>query len=145
MATKQNPGEFDCYKKAIPNEPLFVLLARDPSMPDLVRRWAIIRKNEIDSGRRPESDRAMVMEALDCANDADKWRAINDGMWRKYRHQPEIDNRQLLFKFMKAILDSIREHAPPDQEIKMDIIVPADRFDFNEWEELNKIFKEAMK
>jgi len=28
MATKKNPGEFDCYANAGPDEPMFVLLAR---------------------------------------------------------------------------------------------------------------------
>jgi hypothetical protein len=30
MGTKSNPGPFDCYAKAEPDEPMFVLLARDP-------------------------------------------------------------------------------------------------------------------
>ena len=39
MATKENPGEFDCYAAAYPDEPLFVLRANDPLAPALVRRW----------------------------------------------------------------------------------------------------------
>lgn len=44
MGTKQNPGPFDCYAKAKPDEPMFVLLARDPLAPEIVRRWAELRK-----------------------------------------------------------------------------------------------------
>ena len=33
MATKTKPGAFDCYSKAEPDEPVFTLLARDPSAP----------------------------------------------------------------------------------------------------------------
>ena len=29
MGTKRNPATYDCYDKAEPDEPLFVLLARD--------------------------------------------------------------------------------------------------------------------
>lgn len=29
MGTKNNPGAFDCYANAEPDEPMFVLLARD--------------------------------------------------------------------------------------------------------------------
>lgn len=40
MGTKNHPGEIDCYAKAHPDEPLFVLLARDSLAPSLVRQWA---------------------------------------------------------------------------------------------------------
>ena len=30
MATKNNPGKFDCYTNAEPDEPMFILLGRDP-------------------------------------------------------------------------------------------------------------------
>lgn len=29
MGTKNNPGEFDCYANAAPDEPMFILLGRD--------------------------------------------------------------------------------------------------------------------
>ena len=40
MGTKNNPGEYDGYTKAEPDEPMFVLLARDPLAADQVRDWA---------------------------------------------------------------------------------------------------------
>ena len=40
MGTKKDPGVYDCYAKAEPDEPMFVLLARDPIAPALVDRWA---------------------------------------------------------------------------------------------------------
>lgn len=83
MSTKQNPGTFDFYENALPDEPMFVLLARDPSAPDLVRQWAERRSWEIGQGERPESDRAMVKEAYDCAREMARWRIENDGKWRK--------------------------------------------------------------
>lgn len=83
MGTKNNPGEFDCYKNALPDEPMFHLLARDPSAPDLIRAWAARREIEIGEGLRPESDRALVSEARECAIEMRKWRENNHGKWRK--------------------------------------------------------------
>lgn len=40
MGTKNNPGKFDCYEKADPDEPMFVLLGRDPLASVLVQLWA---------------------------------------------------------------------------------------------------------
>lgn len=83
MGTKNNPGKFDCYANALPDEPMFVLLARDPSAPFLVTNWASRRLAEIKAGTRPESDRAMVDEADECARKMLEWRHFNDGAWRK--------------------------------------------------------------
>jgi hypothetical protein len=47
MGTKNNPGEFDCYSKALPDEPMFVLLARDPRSVQLVRMWADMWSNDV--------------------------------------------------------------------------------------------------
>lgn len=40
LGSKRNPGPFNCYEDALPDEPMFVLLARDPYAPTLVRNWA---------------------------------------------------------------------------------------------------------
>lgn len=67
MGTKNNPGKFDCYDNAEPDEPMFVILARDPVASMLVRTWAHIRKV---MGEEP----AMIREAVDCADAMDHWR-----------------------------------------------------------------------
>ncbi len=59
-STKENPGAFDCYTSAAPDEPLFVLLARDKHAPTLIWLWAVLR--ELDG-----EDTAKVNEARDCA------------------------------------------------------------------------------
>lgn len=59
MGTKNNPGQFDCYANADPDEPMFVLLGRDKHAPTLVWLWAALR--EID-GEQPD----VVSEARDC-------------------------------------------------------------------------------
>lgn len=83
MFTKNRPGKFDCYANALPDEPMFVLLARDPSAPGLVLSWAEARKAEIRNGYRPASDHIMVEEARQCAEKMRIWRVCNDGIWRK--------------------------------------------------------------
>lgn len=70
MGTKNNPGDFDCYENAEPDEPMFVLLARDPQAPWLVRHWAWTRATV-------EGNREQISEAVDCAEDMEDWRRIN--------------------------------------------------------------------
>jgi hypothetical protein len=66
MGTKNNPGAFDCYVAAKPDEPMFVLLGRDPMAASLVRRWAVARYYEGE-------ETAKVIEALDCADALEAW------------------------------------------------------------------------
>jgi hypothetical protein len=66
MATKNNPGRFDCYENAKPDEPMFVLLGRDPMAGSLVRLWADWRQ---ERGEEP----AKVAEARACADALDAW------------------------------------------------------------------------
>lgn len=77
MGTKNNPGEFDCIAAAEPDEPMFILLARDPEAPGLIERWCVAREYAIAHGTRPESDRAKVGEARRCAAQMKVWRASN--------------------------------------------------------------------
>jgi len=44
MGTKNNPGKFDCYANAAPDEPLFVLRATDIAAPETVRFWTLLRE-----------------------------------------------------------------------------------------------------
>lgn len=71
MSTKENPGRFDCYREAEPNEPIFVLLARDPIGPAAVRAWAM---KAHEAGHDPDK----IMEALAVAAAMDKWRLEYD-------------------------------------------------------------------
>lgn len=72
MGTKASPGAFDCYDKAEPDEPMFVLLARDPDAPLLVLLWARIR-------RRAGEDPDKVAEAEACADAMRTWKDKRDG------------------------------------------------------------------
>lgn len=72
MGSKNNPGKYDCYDKAEPDEPMFVLLARDPRAPELVQRW--VAEARISDDPR---DAEKLQEALQCAEDMEAWRAKN--------------------------------------------------------------------
>jgi len=65
VGTKNNPGKFDCYGNALPDEPMFVLLARDRHAAGLVRLWALLRAKDGE-------DEAKVAEALACADAMDQ-------------------------------------------------------------------------
>lgn len=62
MGTKNNPGEFDCFTSAAPDEPIFVLLGRDKHAPLLVQLWAALRQADGE-------ERAKVVEAQVCATE----------------------------------------------------------------------------
>jgi len=68
MSTKNNPGSFDCYAKAEPDEPMFILLARDPLAPILVDLWASMREvsGHVDFGK--------IDNATDVAEAMRQWR-----------------------------------------------------------------------
>lgn len=67
MGTKNQPGQYDCYANAEPDEPMFVLLARDPLAPLLVRMWA-------DLKLAADGEEPVVDEAMGCAAAMDDWR-----------------------------------------------------------------------
>lgn len=60
MGTKNEPGKFDCYAEAEPDEPIFVLLGRDSMAGALVREWARWRE-------AAGEDSTKVKEARTCA------------------------------------------------------------------------------
>jgi len=81
MGTKNRPGDFDCYANAEPDEPMFILLARDEKAPEIVRAWVTKRyvarnlPNDMGPFKYDEKER----EALACAAAMEKWRAANPG------------------------------------------------------------------
>jgi len=77
MGTKNNPGNFDCYGNANPDEPMFILLARDACAPAAVEKWIEYREGLIRLGIKPESDRTMLAEAAQCVEAMREWRANN--------------------------------------------------------------------
>jgi hypothetical protein len=68
MGSKNNPGKWDCYANAEPDEPMFVLLGRDPIAPFLVGWWVGL-KAKYD----PTADEEKLKEALVCAHAMEEW------------------------------------------------------------------------
>ena len=85
MGTKVKPGKYDCYAAAQDDEPIFVLRAKDPRAPNLVRNWSdhyLIQKqigNSVGNGPEPltESQREKYLAALACAAAMEAWRNAN--------------------------------------------------------------------
>jgi hypothetical protein len=80
MATK-NEGD-PCYDAALPDEPMFVLLARDPQAPQAVRAWAAQRLALVHTGQRPASDIQKARDAQQLADRMVEWRKNADESWR---------------------------------------------------------------
>lgn len=69
MSTKNNPGRFDCYSKAAPDEPMFVLLGRDPIASLVVTFWVKMRL--LIGAERITDDK--LVEASKCAREMESW------------------------------------------------------------------------
>lgn len=77
MGTKTDPGKYDCYESAASDEPMFILLARDPTAPDLVYSWARRCEEAYGSSEKIE-------EARECAGAMRAWAAAHpDGDKKK--------------------------------------------------------------
>jgi len=93
MATKNKPGAYDCYTNAEPDEPMFVLLARDELAPALVRIWAMVRdgapldmvESQLSIARsiaaaKPPMDQPKFEEAIACSHDMDRWQRTRNSI-----------------------------------------------------------------
>lgn len=92
MGTKAMPAKGDCYSRALPDEPIFTLLARDPVAPAVIKFWAVHREVRIARGEAPESDSAVIEEAIKTAYAMGVWRTnrLRSTPWRAPR--VESDN-----------------------------------------------------
>ena len=121
MASKLHPGEFDCYAAALPDEPLFILLARDKSAPAIIRGWVQERRTallqeradnpELESDpifmERYHEDLNKCREAEMCAHDMQVWRNANDGVWREDSQRTKaLDEINPAFK--ESIADALK-------------------------------------
>lgn len=91
MGTKNNPGKFDCYDAAEADEPMFIMLARDPLAAFLTSIWSSMRYGDLEAAKvkfdtmiirlsdryaiSPDCDKAT--EALECAMNMFDWRKKN--------------------------------------------------------------------
>lgn len=66
MSTKSNPGSFNCYDRAEPDEPLFTLLGRDPAASFAVALWVRVRTMMFGGSEQ-------VAEAAGCSEQMRDW------------------------------------------------------------------------
>lgn len=114
MGTKNNPASCDCYAKAEPDEPMFILLARDKHAPTLVWLWATLR--ELDQ-EKP----AVVEEARECAAAMIEW-AAGRGRQPVGLAQATMAGCFELIRAANQAMDAIRngkisDTAPTDTEV----------------------------
>lgn len=102
MANKMHPGAFRCYEAALPDEPMFVLLGRDPAAPATMEFWA---NERVRQGKTSDTDdNARIGAALREADEMRQWRqkildAVDplDGVpaWRLPRPEEHGDDRPI--------------------------------------------------
>jgi len=93
MGTKNNPGDFDCYTNADPDEPMFILLGRDPLAPLLVEIWADVRAALVGGGPK-------IAEARNCARTMREWPVT-----KKLNHKIKPEE-SLYWEVVNAIVQS---------------------------------------
>lgn len=72
MGTKNNPGRFDCYANAEPDEPMFVLLGRDPTASIVVGFWRTLKMAMKQKGESKSSEEKLD-EARQCSYAMKAW------------------------------------------------------------------------
>jgi len=80
-----------CLKKALEDEILFVLMARDPTAPEIVRAWA-----KANVGKQPKEK---IQEALQCADEMEKTCANINARKNTLKHR--------LKKYQEALIDTM--------------------------------------
>lgn len=75
MSTKNHPSIFNCYKAALPDEPMFVMLARDPAAPATLRYW--VEQRRLLGKVATEDDQERIAEAIGLAYRMENWRTVN--------------------------------------------------------------------
>lgn len=75
MSTKNNPGAFRCYEAALPDEPIFTILGRDPAGPATLRFWAQERVRIGKTVNPDDCDR--IDDAVRDASRMSDWRDDN--------------------------------------------------------------------
>lgn len=119
MPTKQNPGAFDCYKAALPDEPIFVILGRDPAGPATLDFWAAQR---IKRGKTVgDDDKSRIGAAIDEAKKMQDWRsrmleASVDGVppWRLPVHfigEAEMEHPELAEGLSRTRISELLDYA----------------------------------
>ena len=68
MGTKNNPGAFDYYQVAEPDEPMLVLLGRDKHAPTLVWLWSVLRELDGEDPIKVKEAQRIVLAMIEWAS-----------------------------------------------------------------------------
>jgi hypothetical protein len=121
MGTRMTELRDGCFARAMDDEPMFVLLARDTRASQHVRDWATQRKADISMGKKPASDMVQVDDAFATADKMDAWRTEHDGEWRNglFGAEPNAETQDAMrearegglerYETVEECLDSLRE------------------------------------
>lgn len=127
-STLEQPGPFDALEKAMPEEPIFTLLGRDPCAPPTITEWARLRRNDaikrLGDSKSREDKEALKAELIQCAEAEEVALAMAD--WRngmpeeilaerarydgRVRSAEELDAAKRL-KRLEGLLRNLRESA----------------------------------
>lgn len=90
METKANPNPKGCLAAALPDEPMFILLARDADAPATIKFWAERRARRQVTEPSPElmGDSIKIAGAIDDMEAFERWRRENEGRWRTEKPRP---------------------------------------------------------
>lgn len=89
-----------CFFRALDDEPVFVLLARDPVAAETVRWWVTLRQALIGAGQKPLEDHGALAEALETAQAMVAWRSEATGpLWPdgpRWKHEASLPTRYVM-------------------------------------------------
>lgn len=111
MGTKNNPGTYDCYANAEPDEPLFILRGSDKTAALVVTFWRALKLTMREQGTSQISDEKLL-EATECSLAMEKW-ARDQGK----------DPKEALVA-MEKLIQRMKGEVPPLRLDNGDVAVP---------------------
>ena len=124
-ATIADPGNLDCLAKAEADEPMFILLARDPVAPAILRAWAADRLELANTGKLDDqTEHAHAARTI--ADAMELWREANPGK-RQTAQEGTLDrfiSKEAAARFVERFAQrlaagpAIKEQAAPINRIR---------------------------
>lgn len=111
MSTKEKLGPFDALEKALPQEPMFPILARDPCGPATITEWARLRRNRafrLWGSSRAADKKLLDAELAQCAQAELIAEQMDD--WRNKEQDEQVVERSS-YNEVKKTEEELREAA----------------------------------
>lgn len=105
MSTKANPGPNSCYERALPDEPIFTLLGRDPAASFTILFWCKLRELMGKDAAQIDEAQACVAAMRDWAIKLEKGAELHDAFQAF---------RKACFEVAKAELEASKESTEPN-------------------------------